>query len=63
MNFVHFLQVYADLKLKKMLKSHIEEKQTDVLDRIQGISKLDDAGLSQEFFFKLMENMNMNHLS
>ena len=31
--------------------------------RIQGISKLDKAGLSQEFFFKLMENMDMNNIS
>jgi hypothetical protein len=46
-----------------MLRAHIEEKKNDILNRIQGISKLDKAGLSQEFFFKLMDNMNMNNIS
>lgn len=56
-------QVYKELNLKKMLRAHIEEKRSDVLSRIQGISKLDKVGLSQEFFFKLMDNMNMNQIS
>jgi len=55
-------QIYTDLKLKKLLKAHIEEKKEDILNRIQGISKLDKAGLSQEFFFKLLENMDANDI-
>lgn len=56
-------QVYKDLKLKKILAAQIAHNEKDIHSRIQGISKLDKAGLSQEFFFKLMENMDMNNIS
>ena len=36
----------------------LEEKQQDILQRIQGISKVDQVGLSQEFFFKLIDSMD-----
>ena len=36
----------------------MEEKQQDILQRIQGISKVDQVGLSQEFFFKLIDSMD-----
>ena len=36
----------------------MEEKQRDILQRIQGISKVDQVGLSQEFFFKLIDSMD-----
>jgi hypothetical protein len=52
-----------DLKLKKVLAAQISNTEKDIHSRIQGISKLDKAGLSQEFFFKLMENMDMNNIS
>ena len=39
-------------------RSHVEEKQRDILQRIQGISKVDQVGLSQEFFFKLIDSMD-----
>jgi len=56
-------KIYKDLKLKKILESQIENTEKNIHSRIQGISKLDKAGLSQEFFFKLMENMDMNNIS
>jgi len=56
-------QIYKDLNLKKHMDAHIDEKRAEILNRIQGISKLDKAGLSQEFFFKLLENMDMNNIS
>jgi len=56
-------QIYMDLKLKKVLAAQISNTEKDIHSRIQGISKLDKAGLSQEFFFKLMENMDMNNIS
>lgn len=49
--------------MKKTLMAHIDEKRSDILSRIQGIAKLDDAGLSQEFFFKLLDNMDMHNIS
>ena len=51
------------MKLKKSLEGYIGEKRTDTLARIQGISKLDKAGMSQEFFFKLMDNMDLKNIS
>jgi len=56
-------KIYKDMKLKKSLEGYIGEKRTDTLTRIQGISKLDKAGMSQEFFFKLMDNMDLNNIS
>lgn len=56
-------QIYKELKLRKMMSAHIEQKKEEILSRIQGISKLDKAGLSQEFFFKLLENMDSNNIS
>lgn len=56
-------QIYNDLKLEKILATQIKNTEKDIHSRIQGISKLDKAGLSQEFFFKLMENMDMNNIS
>ena len=56
-------QVYKEMKLKRLLEKYISEKREDALRRIQGISKLDKAGMSQEFFFKLMDNMDLNNIS
>lgn len=58
------LSLYKDLNLKKNLQSHIEEKQRDVVSRIQQISKVDDkTGVSQEFFFKLIDWMDVLDLA
>lgn len=51
-------EVYDKLNLAKTFRSHVEEKQQDILQRIQGISKVDQVGLSQEFFFKLIDSMD-----
>jgi len=56
-------QIYKDLKLKKILAAQIQRTEKEIHSRIQGISKLDKAGLSQEFFFKLMENMDLKNIS
>ena len=57
------MQIYRELNLPKIFSRHVEEKQADILDRIQGISKLDKVGLSQEFFFRLIDNMDENRIS
>ena len=51
-------RVYNELNLKKILTAHMNETREDIHKMIQQISSLDDVGLNQEFFFKLMENMN-----
>ena len=56
-------QVYNELNLKKTIIKHIDEKKSDIYRGIQGIAKLDEAGLSQEFFFKLLTNMDVNDIS
>ena len=55
--------VYKEMKLKRGLEGYISETREDILRRIQGISKLDKAGISHEFFFKLMENMDFHNIS
>ena len=45
------------------MEAHIDQKKVEILSRIQGISKLDKAGIGQEFFFKLLESMDMNNIS
>lgn len=56
-------KVYDELKIKKTILKHIDEKKADIYRGIQGIAKLDEAGLSQEFFFKLLDNMDLNDIS
>ena len=39
---------------------YIDAEKSDIYSLIQGISKLDEAGLSQEFFFQLvLENLKV----
>ena len=38
---------------------HIDEKKSDIYSAIQGIAKLDKAGLTTEFFLQLLENMDI----
>ena len=42
---------------------HIDEKKSDIYSAIQGISKLDKAGLTTEFFLQLLENMDIHNIS
>ena len=61
--FVNLQKFLAVKRFGRTLKytdfrSHVEEKQRDILQRIQGISKVDQVGLSQEFFFKLIDSMD-----
>jgi len=53
-------QIYAELKLKNTMIKYIDAEKSDIYSLIQGISKLDEAGLSQEFFFQLvLENLKV----
>ena len=54
--------IYNDLNLRKNCLVDIEQKQQEILQSIQQISKLDKVGLSQEFFFKLFDNMDANSI-
>jgi len=56
-------QVYEELKLKKTMIKHIDEKKSDIYSAIQGIAKLDKAGLTTEFFLQLLENMDIHNIS
>ena len=58
-----FPQVYEELKLKKTMIKHIDEKKSDIYSAIQGIAKLDKAGLTTEFFLQLLENMDIHNIS
>jgi hypothetical protein len=51
-------RVYNELNLKKISNAHMNETRDDIYKMIQQMSGLGDVGLNQEFFFKLMENMN-----
>ena len=61
--FKNFPQVYEELKLKKTMIKHIDEKKSDIYSAIQGIAKLDKAGLTTEFFLQLLENMDIHNIS
>ncbi|TRY79834.1 hypothetical protein TCAL_05808 [Tigriopus californicus] len=52
------LAIYRDLKMKKMVRGFLEQEKQDILQMIQQISKVDKAGLSPEFIFKLIDSMN-----
>ena len=54
--------VYNELNMKKSLQANIEECRSDILQRVQQISKIDNFGLSQDFFFRLMDSMRHNHI-
>jgi farnesyl diphosphate synthase len=56
-------RIYKELNLKKISNAHMNETRDDIHKQIQQLSKLDDVGLSQEFFFKLIENMNTQQIS
>ena len=56
-------KVYKELNLKKALQMTIDNTRSDVIQRIQSISKIDKIGLSPEFFFKLMEQMSLHDIS
>lgn len=51
-------RIYQDLNLKKICTTHINVTRDDINKQIQQMSKLDHYGLSQDFFFKLIENMS-----
>lgn len=53
-------KIYQDLNLKKITNTHINGMREDIHKQIQQISKLDQIGLSQDFFFKLIDNMTKN---
>lgn len=55
--------IYRELKMKKMVRGFLEQEKQDILQMIQQISKVDKAGLSPEFIFKLIDSMNVNHIA
>eukprot|EP00095_Tigriopus_kingsejongensis_P008642 maker-scaffold426_size175065-snap-gene-0.46 protein:Tk08642 transcript:maker-scaffold426_size175065-snap-gene-0.46-mRNA-1 annotation:"farnesyl pyrophosphate synthase" len=55
--------IYQDLRMKKIVRGFLEQEKQDILQMIQQISKVDKAGLSQEFIFKLIDSMNVNHIA
>ena len=56
-------KIYKDLNLKKNATAHMNEIRDDIHKQIQQIPKLGELGLNQDFFFKLMDNMNTAPLS
>ena len=56
-------KVYKELKLKKSLQTTIENTRTEILQRVQSISKVDTLGLTPEFIFNLMEQMSLHDIS
>jgi len=56
------MQIYRTLKMKKSLQANIEECGTSIQQRIQQISKIDNFGLTQDFFFRLMDSMRLNDI-
>ena len=51
-------RIYKELNLRKQATAHMNETRDDIQKQIQLITRLDEVGLNQDFFFKLMENMN-----
>ena len=56
------MEVYHSLHLKKMMQSNIEETNSTIQQRIQQISKVDNFGLTPDFFFKIMDAMSLNNI-
>merc|ERR1712126_752407 len=56
------MKIYKALNMKRSLQFHIEETGTTITQRIQQISKIDNFGLTQEFFFRLMDSMKQNDI-
>ena len=56
-------KVYKELNLKKILQMSLDNTKSDVHQRIQSLSKVDEIGLSPQFFFKLMEQMSLHDIS
>lgn len=56
-------KVYKELNLQKTAQTNIENTRKEVMERIQGISKIDSLGLTPEFFFKLMDQMSLHDIS
>ena len=56
-------RVYNAMNLRKNATAHMNETRDDIHKQIQQISRLDEVGLNQDFFFKLMENMNSTPVS
>jgi len=56
------MEVFNSLHLKKSMHSNIVETESTVQQRIQQISKVDNFGLTQDFFFNLMKAMRLNNI-
>lgn len=56
-------KVYKELKLKKTLQTTIENTRSEIVQRVQSISKMDNLGLTPEFIFNLMEQMSLHDIS
>jgi len=56
------MKIYRDLNMKKSLQANIEECGSTIQQRIQQISKIDNFGLTQDFFFRLMDSMRLNDI-
>lgn len=56
------MKVYKDLGLKRRMQSNIEETSSTIQQRIQQISKVDNFGLTPDFFFRIMDAMKKNNI-
>lgn len=61
-NAARVMEVYNSLHLKKMMQSNIDETNSTIQQRIQQISKVDNFGLTQDFFFRIMDAMSLNNI-